>query len=328
MVCLGLLTMLAYASSLRGGYVYEDLVGLVPWQGWPGEAWQFARWPVRSLPRFTWLLTPGWATADRVVNLCWHLLNGVLLWRVAVRRVSAGAAVVAVGLFWLLPIQTETVAYVASRPELIAATCVLLALLAVERGRIVLAGGCCVGAVLARELAVTAFLLVPLWAWWSGQQWPMRLRVVWGVTIGALALGVLVQINRSVLLSSYAWSPWYVAGQLAAAIRMLVLVPESLIDGTALTIDHDWSWFTKPAALAAVVLWLGAVETAWRFRWPLWGFALLFTLAALSLRLLVQLPDGLHERHLYTPLMAISLALGAAVTGQVYGRSDSTARGL
>jgi hypothetical protein len=70
-VCL--VTVAAYASSLSGGFVYEDAV-------LTDRAW-LPRW----LVRVSHGLAGESAFVQRSVNLGWHLLNGLLLWLLARR---------------------------------------------------------------------------------------------------------------------------------------------------------------------------------------------------------------------------------------------------
>ena len=304
---------MTYAASLSGWYVYEDAVH-PQWASWQDALNATVRMPARSLAAWSRFLAGPDPYTHRAVSLTWHLLNGVLVWLVAKHVLSSAGAVMALAVFLLLPIQTESVAYISSQPELIAATGVLLALLATSRGRLGLACVCAMGAMAGKELAAPALFLVPLWAWWTGQRWSRAWITAWAVTVCGVGLIGFWLATSHVLLASY-WPPtsWYIAGQIATLTRLLALIPESVVRADVLTIDHDWGWLSKPAAVCAVMVWLGALETAWRFRWPAWGFALLWTLTALSVRLIVPLPDGLHERHLYTPMVAWSLAIGAAV---------------
>lgn len=311
--------MIAYAGSLSGGFVYEDTVGFPHWPWWSNVAMAALRFPPRSVSGLSLALTAtvagDGAFPARLVNLLWHLLNGLLVGLVARPLLSRAAAVFAVGLFLLHPVQTETVAYVASRPELIAATFVLGALLAVEQQRVPLAGALAFGALLAKEFAITAVLLVPLFAWWHGQTWTLQQRLVWIVSVGALAICGVVILHQRGLDGPYYGLPSlrYTGAQLAMLWRLLGLWPEALIHPQALTIDHDWRWITPSLAVMAMACWAWVLLAAHRHAWPLWGFAAAWTLVSLSLRLVLPIPDGLHERHLYTPSILWSLASGAVL---------------
>lgn len=294
-------TMLAYAGSLSGGFVYED--GVLPVSG------QMVRPLLRFSHQATAALFGDTALPQRIVALAWHVLNGLLLWSLARRVVSAGAAVFAAGLFLLHPVQTESVAYLASRPELIAATFVLIALLAVERGALWLAWFCAALAIAGKEMAVMAWLLVPGWAWIRGQVWSPRWVTVWvGTACVALTAFGLVAWQAFGSL----WSPWALAAQWAELLRLLWLIPESLVHPSALTIDHYWRWITKPIAALSVCGCLSALALAAWYRSRLALLLIGTPIVALLPRLLLPMPDGLHERHLYIPMIGVSLALAMA----------------
>lgn len=293
------LTAVAYGASLSGWWVYEDAI--VP------DRTELVRGLVRwSRDAVTWVAGDS-PTPQRVLNLTWHLLNGMLLYLVARAAVGAWAAVFAAAVFLLHPLQTETVAYVASRPELIMATWLLLAMAASARGWMAVAGLCAALALTGKEVAVMAWILVPLWAWQTDQQWSRRHLAAWSLA-GAVMIalfGVALHGAHWLTLPSLA----YVAGQLAHAGRLVLLLGEALISPPALTIDHDWTWVTRTAAFTALGLW--ALAVTWCGGWVRW--ALVWTLVALLPRLVLPMPDGIHERHLYIPMIGLSLAIGAAL---------------
>ena len=299
------LTIAAYSNSLSGWFLYEDSVlpertdlvrGLVRWS--------------HEATRAFWGEGPRPA---RVVNLFWHLLNGALLWRLARHVVTTAAALFAAGVFLLHPVQTESVAYLASRPELIAAFWLLLACLAASRGWLWASAACAALTLTGKEMGVMAWLLVPLWAWVSGQTWTEKARELWATAaIAMLALFAVAVVERGF----WQLMPWtFYGAQLAALWRLLLLMPEALVNATALTLDHDWSWMTRAGAFIALIGTAALIERAIRYS-RLMAFALLWTLVALLPRLIVPMPDNLHERHLYTPVIALSLLMGAALFPQ------------
>lgn len=307
----------AYAPSLSGGYVYEDAPGpapdafarqrFEPWT-WGQVVAALPSQPARSLDRFLTQLTQRYAGSDprvaRGIGLALHLLNGWLLWLVARTVLAERGAVAAALVFLAHPLQTEAVAYMAGRPEALSALWVLLALLASRRS-VALAGLCTALAITGKEIGVMAWGLVPLFAWGTGQRWSRAQIGLWAVAAAVCGACFL----RGVVGADVAlWAgPWYVAGQLAALGRLLLLWPEALVL-PSLTIDHDWRWITKPMAAAAVLAW----GLLWRAR-PIWRMAALWVLVAALPRLLLPLPDGQHERHLYAGSLAVSLALGSLV---------------
>lgn len=308
-------TVMTYAASLSGGYVYEDLpdastrVRFAAWSGWEElRAWPSL--PQRSLDRALVLLTQRFAGGNpfvaRSINLAVHLLNGWLLWLLARTVLTEWGAVFAAGLFLLHPLNTEAVAYVAGRPELLSAMWVLLALL-LSRRSVALALVCAALAITGKEMGVMALALVPLWAWCTGQSWSLRTRLAWATVSVVMAWLFLRGVQGSQVAL---WeSGTYVAAQLTAYGRLLLLIPESLVHPSALTIDHDWIWITRPLAYLGAALWAVTLALVWR--WPLWRFAVLGSLVAILPRVLLPLADGLHERYLLVPMIGWSLALGS-----------------
>ena len=105
----------------------------------------------------------------------------------------------------------------------------------------------------------------------------------------------------------------FTAAMLTVTGRLLLLVPEALVHPSALTIDHDWAWITPTVAWSGAAVWgLVACVSAWRC--PMVALAVAWTLIALLPRLLLPMPDGIHERHLYLPLLGAWVACGAALS--------------
>lgn len=312
LVCLAGVTVGAYAPSLRGGTVYEDVVyAPLALRGWPGVltvVGESLAQPVRSLDRAIRLAVGPSPRIGRAVSLALHLLTGLVLWRLALRVLPAWPALFAVGLFWLHPLQTEAVAYMAARGDLLVALCVLLGCLAMDRRWYVAAACCALLAMAGKEMGVTAWLLVAVWAWARGQHWQEPGKGAWALGAALLASVVLGR-------STVAWweSSAYVAGQVASLGRLLLLWPEALINPHALTIDHDWTRIT------ALVAWSGAavfgIALVLCRGWA--RVALVWALCAALPRLVFPLLDGQHERHLYVTSLALSLATAALIAPKV-----------
>lgn len=294
---------MTYAASLSHGYVFEDnrSDGIAIYR----EPWPETILMPRSLSKLSHAMVGDRPQVARAVSLGVHLLNGLLVWVVARRLVTEWAAVFAVGLFWLLPIQTEAVASASYRAELIAATFLLLALWCAGRGWLLASFVCACATVMGKELGIVALGLVPLWAW-RVRSWSLSTLIYW-VVASCVAVAVGLAWAADHILPFVAFTD--PSRALAALTSLLAL----MVWPFGLTIDHDWAALTPWMAGAAVVLWLGALETAWRHRWPLWGWALLWSLVAVSPRLFLVLDEGLHERHLYAATIAWSLVLGAAL---------------
>jgi len=313
-----LVTVWAYAPSLDGAFVYEDLndpeafFRAFPWE----EAWAN---PVRTLTAATYhlsyVLGAGSPWAYRGVSLGWHLLNGCLLWAL-IRH--ARWAWLALGLFLLHPIQTQAVAYISARADLVLTTCVLLGVWCGGRGHRRSAWLCACLAVLAKEAGVAAFALIPLAAWLQGARWTWRAHLAWWAP--ALAVGAAL-VWWLFPWHGLALSGAYTVAQLAAVWQFVALT----VAPFWLTVDNDPSWFVAraPWALGAWGL-LGAV---WVLR-PAWrvGWMAAWVLVALAPRLVVVLTEGMHEHHWYLPLTGVLLIAAWGTDGGTAVSEDALQR--
>lgn len=292
-------TVAVYAPHVRAAaFVYEDNNDIDTtyraWQGWRMELHDAAVMPARVLTRVT-LRTVGFsAPRQHATNLALHLLAGLLLFAVAAPAVGAWPAVAAAGLWWLLPIQTEAVAYVSARGDLLLAVTLLLGLLAVEADAVGWALVAACAAVGAKETGIAAFALLPLWAWFRGRDWHPVWRAGWLVAV-LLPLGVAL-------------------GARDLDAMRLTLTLEPLRQAAALLVPHALTVDPGPSAAWPLVAVLGAlVGLAWpapRWAWLLAGW----TLAVLLPRCLVPLREGLHEHHLYTIMIPVVVGLAAAIS--------------
>jgi len=313
-----LITAWVYAPSLDGAFVYEDLndpARFIQPHSWE-QTWQF---PIRSFTGLTYGLSYALGGGDpwayRAVSLAWHLLNGCLLW-LLIRH--ARWAWVGLGLFLLHPIQSQAVAYISARADLVMTTCVLLGVWCGGRGWLRSAWLCAVLAVLAKESGVVAFALIPMAAWGQGQRWTWRAHLMWwapGLLVGAWLLDWLL-VGHGLPLSA----PYTVA-QLAAVWQFIGLT----VAPFWLTVDNDPSWFAAraPWALGAWCL-LGAV---WVLR-PAWrvGWMAAWVLVALAPRLVVVLTEGMHEHHWYLPLTGVLLMAAWGTDGWTAVSEDALQR--
>lgn len=312
---LGGLTLATYAGSLSGGYVYED-IQIAPSPIPPAPPRRLletlvatrAIYPPRLLTELSYTATEGIVSpepwAARSVSLAWHMVNGLLVWLLARRVVTAAAAFVAVGLFLLLPSQVEAVAAVAYRSELVMTTWILLACLCASRGWLIAAFVAAGLAVTGKEAGVVALLLVPLWARWQG--------VVW--TRPALAVWVVGSTLAAVFVAGWFASRGYplVRADLGEAIArvgyLVALIPLSVVRPDVLTIDHDWRGLT--ATVGGFVALGGIAWITWSGGW--WRRAAIWLGVGLSLRVVLNMSE-LHEHHLYAAVIVPCLAIGASV---------------
>ena len=222
--------------------------------------------------------------AHHAVSLGLHLLNGLLICAIGRWRPMA---VFLTGVWWLHPIQTESVAYLSSRADLLLVTCVLLG---IWSKRTALLWACV--AIWVKESGV---MVGPLLWLWHGQRRllvPIVMGLIWGVWIWP-AMGTWTPPSGDSAL-------WYAAVQSAALWRGL----SQLIWPFGFTVLYDW-----PTVDPIWPLWAsgGAVALLLAGLRPRWRLACWWPLVALAPRFLVRLPDYLHDHHL--PLAFLGLVL-------------------
>jgi len=300
-----------YLPTLGYGFIYEDLndVGLSFQEPNLTQAWAAAvERPARSLTGLSfalnqWLVGAMNPAGFHAGNVLLHLLNGWLVYLVSRRVLSATGAAFALGVFWLHPVQVEAVAYVSARADLVSACCVLLALLCTARGWGVAAMVACALAVGGKESAVVAWALVPLWAFWIGQTWPVWMRIAWASSVVVPVMGLLY-------VHPIALDMTYTLTQLAALWRFFawMVVP------VGLAFDPDWRWITPGVTILSAGAWGAVLTCAWLSRRSAWAFAVVFVVIAVSPRLLVPVLEGPHLHHFYLPMFAISLWAGSLLS--------------
>lgn len=308
LLALFVLTAWVYWPVTTGELVYEDTndPGLYePFRGWRAElAPLFAPRP-RVLTNVTLRLqrwNDGQTEAFHLGNLAVHLLNALLL---CCLLPACWLSVWLVGLWLLHPIQTEAVAYLSSRPDLLAVTCVLLMLLVAKRAKWAdLVAASAVGAILAKEAAIVAPLLLALrdgfrrW-WWLVAAWGlMGAYVAWSYG-GNLHLWTPDSPRgfwSSMALTAYAW----------CHMVSLIVWPFH-----RLTIDFDWDLVPVWQTWVALTALSTSLVASW-WAQPRLRFALLWMVAAVLPRFLIALPETLHEHQFMTSLLGPVLAYGSA----------------
>lgn len=340
-----LLTLVAYRGVTRAEYVYEDeREGAVTARYPPASA---AEWRDTLIPRprmlanVTWRLQAAFGAESRgyhLANLGMHLTNGTLLYGLLLSIASIEAAAVVAGLWLLHPLQVETVAYVAARPDLLLIASVLVLLTATRvpgwRGVALatVAGGL---AVLAKETGVVVVGLLPLWLAWRGQ-W----RRAWAIPVAVWAVAGIAAYLRFMIggeidghriwnaISLYtlpaAHGPfWSVAVQWAAILRLAALV----VWPQGFTVDHDWDLVTPNVALAALLVAVSGGLLVWRARHRVPGlaFACGWLVIALGPRFLMRLPDFVNEHQFPIALIGACLALAPALDGWLDRTAEAVA---
>lgn len=308
------LTAVVYLPTLSYGFVYEDVNDLE--RLLQPELALLDTNPARMVTVFSlWLsawISPGAPFGYHLVSVLVHLVNVWLVFLLARRVLPDWGAVVTMGLFALHPIQVEAVAYVANRADLMSTCGVLLALLAASSGFALLSGLAVALACLAKETAIVAWALVPLWAVVTSARFPVR---AWLITLG---VGLPLAIDAYGLTVTEFFpsvSVEHIARTSASLWRLLLLLPIPL----GQSIDHDWWAFgdvtliVAPLALVSVTLFaIVALIEGWQARWL--AFAWLVTILALAPRFVLPVIEGLHEHHLYAVSFAWCLCAGALLT--------------
>lgn len=254
----------------------------------------------------------GGPRALHLGNLALHAIAGVLVWRLAqqVSRV-AWAPWIALVVFWTHPLQVEPVAYVAARPDLLAAVCLLLAILAtMRRQRAWVIGAWLVLAAMSKEIAVVGLALVTLTAAvWSGpprlawRRWLLAAigmtAVVWawpwsGRSVGFVTEAIPIEAHvtsQAVALWSYLWTFMTFQG---------------------LTVDHGIVHRIDGASALAAVSLVAAGLSAWWWRrqWPMGAWGVAWIAIWIGPRFLLDAPELVSERHLYLAMVAMSIVTG------------------
>lgn len=138
-VALLVLTVAAYAPSLRGPFLWDDGLNLtrnrlVTEPGKLSRIW-FSTEPADYYPvtftvfRFQWLFWGHKPLGYRIVNLALHVANALLLWQIF-RRLELPAAWLGAALFALHPVNVATVAWISELKNLLAFAFAALSVLA------------------------------------------------------------------------------------------------------------------------------------------------------------------------------------------------------
>ena len=324
LIGLVLLTLAIYWPLRQAGFVYEDSVYLEPAQRPLGWAQLLAPRGLTLLSfRAQWLADGGVPRAAHALNLFLHLLCGLLVYAVSARLLTPPAALLASALFFVHPLQSETVAYLAGgRAELIAAVGILGVVWAftgpVVTGRQVIVGIlAAVAAVGGKELGVLALPLVALHAIWF-RAWRGSWRLAGGLVMGAgVFLGLLVGVFHARILGNL-YLTMTERGALAYAALQSLALWQYLglaIWPVGLSVDHDVELASRGLTLVTLALTVSlASAVVWyRRRWPVVTFGGAWLLLALLPRFVVRQAEYLNEHQIYVALIGVWLALAANV---------------
>jgi Flp pilus assembly protein TadD len=357
-------TVLVYANSLSGAFVFDDIDSIVQNKSLQSLATAFSPPPVstvcgRPVLNATLALNAalgGTAAAGyHAVNILIHVLAGLVLYSL-LRRTLRGDAIpphfrdaatglaFTVALLWCLhPLQTGAVTYVVQRAESLMSLFLLLTLYCVARGAAAArpagwyaaAVAACALGMGTKEAMVTAPVLVLLYdriflaGSWSAVL--ARRRVVYGALAATWVLLGLAMAScpgrGGTVGFSVSISPIaYAMTQFGVIVHYLRLVfwPVPLV------IDYGWPIARAPGAIlpAALAVLALAGLTVWGLRraprYAFLGAAFFLLLSPTSSFVPVQ--DPIFEHRMYLPLACVLAAVVFAVHAGLSGASAGPRR--
>jgi hypothetical protein len=331
-----------YEPALRGPFVFDDQY--LPFTDHQGARAPFRNWISGLRPL---LMASFWVNyrlselepvSYHVLNVLLHLVNGILVW-VVVRRLLKRAgttgrlrellAVFAAGLFLLHPVQTESVAYVASRSETLSVMffSAALALFLCRRSEavswLVAAGVLALfgAAVSTKEhTAVLPALLLLTDYFWNpgfslrgiGRNWRLYVPMAAaGLLAGRWTLRVLHASDTAGFgVPEFTWQEYFFT-QCRVVWRYvrLFFLPYGQ------TIDYDLpisrTLFSHGAVfgLAGLVV-VAATAFIWRRRYPLASYGVfVFLLLLAPTSSVIPILDPIAEHRLYLPMVGLLLVV-------------------
>ena len=346
-----LLAVAAYANSLHGALLYDDVTDIVrnrlvrelavtrivtepSWATWVGIGYA----GYRPLTTLTFALNhavhglepPGWHAVNVALHAAVSAVLVLVLARLGLRPAVAGLAG---ALFALHPVHTEAVASVVGRADVLAtllALCCWWVLLGGEGrrrgpgGRGLVAAALLALAILAKEPAIAivgvivvtdAFLGRPRWATHALLVVTAVGTLAWRSFVLAGSGGGITFLDNPLVREPY-------LGRIATTLALGARYVATLIWPVHLSADYSFreiavvSW-SDPHCLAGLLLLVGLPAAAWalrRSRAAVVGLTLLVVPLALVLAVsFLALGPPLAERLLYLPSAGFCVLLGALV---------------
>lgn len=317
------LTAVWYGPMRDNGYVYEDVETI---DASMARGQELSQHPSSALQLG---LDTGrvsiWATAQAFgntplqhhrMNLALHLVNGLLLAALLMALgVSTWGWVLGATLFLTHSIQTEAVALVASRSELLSSLFMLAALLVAVvkplnlwRSVVVLGLGCL--AMMSKQDAVLLWIFLPLLAMQSRKRYIYSIVATWALCAGA---GAWWMATRGEAMALPYYGLTYAAYQSTALWNLFTMVVWPF---GRLNIDHDIG--VTPTLLVYLSLVLSAavvmIGTKLRQERSLFGVALLWPFIVLLPRVVIRVPEFFNEHQFYFAFVGVSLLVALAFT--------------
>jgi len=337
---LAVVTFEAYSGAFHGAFLLDDLylafmnpdADHLSWRIWLGT---------RPLLMATFWLNYQLSGTEpysyHVVNVVLHILTGVVIFFLMRWFLEQAGeqeqrrdlfSTFAAGIFLLHPVQTEAVAYVASRSDVLCTLLACLSLLVMVRssqpirwGRAALVLALFAGAGTAKQQAVAlpvVFLLVDLYRSRDGgwqalkQNWRLHGPVVAGAVLGGGGMLYLLRHEATAGLTARGVQ-WY--EYFFTQCRVFWQYVRLLLVPIGLNVDPDVPYsrsLAEHGAWAGLAALLALIVFAWvmRRRFPVaaLGVFLSLTMLAPTSSILVII-DPLAERRLYFPMIGFLLVL-------------------
>jgi hypothetical protein len=332
-------TFEVYGRALNGPFLYDDFSLPFYKPGFPREtftAWITGVRPLLMLTYWVNFQLTGQATwSYHAVNLLLHLANSAAIFLIVRRILSRERierwkldtlCVFACGLFLLHPIQTESVAYIAGRSEVLSALFFLCAFAvflyrpspAIDWRRSALVLALFVAAIASKEhTAVLPIFFLMTDLFWSSEERLVALRRNWRLYLPVFCAGLIaasviwMEINASTSVgpSRAGVGPYTYA---LTECRVFFLYLRLFLFPAGQNFDHDvpWSDGLGAGSLAAVVGVVISVAVALRFRkrFPVGSYGFLTFLLLLGpTSSFIPIKDAIAERRLYLPMLGLVL---------------------
>ena len=254
-----------------------------------------------------------------LVNLFLHLLNVLLVWRLAGALGNGRGALCGALLFLLHPVMTEPVNYISSRSSLLAASFCLVALLLMVRQRQARWGAAAIAASFAaalgaKSIAVSWLPLAAAYVWLWGR------RELWRLWLAPAAIAVVYILFTRSMIADAVLTPVRSHGvQWATQVKAGIYYLWTVIMPTSLSVEPQFlpggfELSVGVAALALVSL-SAVVARGWRTD-RLLAFAGIWFFVTLLPASLVPLYILVNEHRLYLPMVGVALAVGNVAAGR------------
>jgi hypothetical protein len=307
---------------------------------WAFGALEMGNWhPLAWVSHMADMSLFGFAPGPRhVVNVLLHLLNSVLLWRLALRLLrDADAALLVGALFLVHALHVESVAWIAERKDVLCGAFFLLACNAHldyvdNRSRGAWLRVQCFGvlALLSKPMAVTLPLVLLMLDVWPSLQLPQRC----GERSGrARVIAALITEKLPLFIVSLAVAVMTVLAQDGAIAPLAQVSVGERLSNVPVALAMYLSDLALPTGLASfypfrlpdplrevlpsLLLLVGITVACWRLRgrwpWLLWGWGW-FLLVIAPVSGIVQAGSQSHaDRYMYLPSVGLLLWIGAAL---------------